>query len=568
MIRAGRIKDPIHGYVAFTSIERPFLDDPLTQRLRWVGQSGLAHLVFPEVRTSRFAHSLGAMHLSSRFLAAALGNTEQATRIALEAAITSAVTTAAQGFLPIDGDKVARVLTTDGLLTGSVVSQDARPYVLMAEQGLRLAALFHDLGHLPFSHDFEYALGRLFDEQPEIAQQRFKALYAGPDEEPGPAIHERIGYRMATALFRKLDATVFDNTPVSRLVRTCVLVAQKILLTSVPDDVDLTVTPDNAFTDETVWWLLHGLMAGELDVDRCDYLLRDARAYGFEFASYDLDRLADNLVIVRPRPDRGFLSIGVLPQGVAAAESFLIARYRSYQWGPFHHKVAQLGAALQHCIQARLEEALKRPADESELNRFLDTLQTIAAGHPDTLHLNAVAELDAFVEFDDVWWLTVLRRQLKNDPHDPWLALVCRRQHGPRSLWKRPDQFPDGSAGLVAFNRLLPARQDLAGKTAWREAVEQFGKDVLISRHHFTPWADAPDTSQLLVLSANGTLPPLTELSHVTASLREAWSRDVQVHAFSTSKSADGGVIIERLTAALTAATQAAAPSIGLPTTP
>ncbi len=363
---------------------------------------------------------------------------------------------------------------------------------------------------------------------------------------------------MATALFRKLDAHVFDGTSVARLVQACVLVAQGILLISVPDDVDLTVTRDNAFTDDTVWWLLHGLMAGELDVDRCDYLLRDARAYGFEFASYDLDRLADNLVFVRPREDRGFLGTGVLPQGVAAAESFLIARYRSYQWGPFHHKVAQLGASLQHCIRSRLRAALANPAYETELNQFLDALQTIASGDPDTLHVDAAAELEAFVEYDDVWWLMVLRRQLKEEPQDPWLALVCRREEGPRSLWKRPDQFPGGSAGLVTFNRLLPGRKDLEGKNAWHEVVDELGSDdVLVSRHHFTPWADAPSTSQLLVASANQILRPLTELSHMTASLREAWSRDVQVHAFSTG-SADGPVIINALTEALTAATQAA----------
>src|SRR4051812_4322092 len=99
-MRPGRIKDPIHGYVAFTSIERPFLNDPLTQRLRWVGQSGLAHLVFPEVRTSRFAHSLGAMHLASRFWTAALRNTAEDLKPELEASIVHAVASAAQGFVP------------------------------------------------------------------------------------------------------------------------------------------------------------------------------------------------------------------------------------------------------------------------------------------------------------------------------------------------------------------------------------------------------------------------------------------------------------------------------------
>src|SRR5918996_5097785 len=66
----GRIADPVHGYVDFTGIERVILDHPVSQRLRHVMQNGLACLVFPEAVTSRLSHSLGAMHLASRFLAA------------------------------------------------------------------------------------------------------------------------------------------------------------------------------------------------------------------------------------------------------------------------------------------------------------------------------------------------------------------------------------------------------------------------------------------------------------------------------------------------------------------
>lgn len=89
-----------------------------------------------------------------------------------------------------------------------------------------------------------------------------------------------------------------------------VQIADRILMNEAPK-LEVALTPDNSIGPTTVWWLLHSLMAGELDVDRCDYLLRDARAYGFEFVSYDLDRLVDNLVVLRPRADRGVLDVGV-----------------------------------------------------------------------------------------------------------------------------------------------------------------------------------------------------------------------------------------------------------------
>src|SRR5436853_2790921 len=73
------IRDPIHGYITVAAHERIVVDDPITQRLRRVTQTGLAEFVFPEARTSRFAHSLGAMHLASRFIVAALENADEET---------------------------------------------------------------------------------------------------------------------------------------------------------------------------------------------------------------------------------------------------------------------------------------------------------------------------------------------------------------------------------------------------------------------------------------------------------------------------------------------------------
>lgn len=70
------IRDPVHGYLRIAPHERTIVGHPVTQRLRNILQTGLAHLIFPEARTSRFVHSLGAMHLASRFLVACIENAE------------------------------------------------------------------------------------------------------------------------------------------------------------------------------------------------------------------------------------------------------------------------------------------------------------------------------------------------------------------------------------------------------------------------------------------------------------------------------------------------------------
>lgn len=99
------IRDPVHGDIELTAEEVSVLDSRTMQRLRNIKQLGAAYLVYPGAVHTRFDHSLGTLHAASRILAS------------LERS----------GF-PVDGD-------------------DARL--------VRMAALLHDVSHIPFGHTFE-----------------------------------------------------------------------------------------------------------------------------------------------------------------------------------------------------------------------------------------------------------------------------------------------------------------------------------------------------------------------------------------------------------------------------
>jgi HD superfamily phosphohydrolase len=98
----GFIKDPIHGYVKISLIERSIIDTQPVQRLKRIRQLAGSEFVYPAANHTRFEHVIGAMHLA--------GNLGEA--------------------LPVD------------------LSREVR-------EQLRLAALLHDIGHGPFSHVFE-----------------------------------------------------------------------------------------------------------------------------------------------------------------------------------------------------------------------------------------------------------------------------------------------------------------------------------------------------------------------------------------------------------------------------
>ncbi|MBI3860147.1 MAG: HD domain-containing protein [Thaumarchaeota archaeon] len=101
------IRDPVHGYVKITGVERDVIDSPFVQRLRRVHQLAGSYLVYPGAVHTRFEHVIGAMHVAGQ-----VGETLAASS-------------------EMDSDSI---------------------------QELRLAALLHDVGHGPFSHMYEEVL--------------------------------------------------------------------------------------------------------------------------------------------------------------------------------------------------------------------------------------------------------------------------------------------------------------------------------------------------------------------------------------------------------------------------
>jgi len=58
------INDPVYGFISIpTELVFDLIEHPYFQRLRYIKQLGMTHLVYPGALHSRFHHALGAMHL-------------------------------------------------------------------------------------------------------------------------------------------------------------------------------------------------------------------------------------------------------------------------------------------------------------------------------------------------------------------------------------------------------------------------------------------------------------------------------------------------------------------------
>lgn len=219
--------DPLYGYI---QIENPIILELINtayfQRLRRIKQLSGVAMVFHCGEHSRFSHSLGVYELARRY----------------------------STLKPIEA------------------SLDERSQTL-----LLVASLLHDIGHGPYSHDFEVVFG---------------------------SNHEKIGAKI-----------IADDKEIN-------LILNKL-------DKSFASDVQNIILKKGKYPLIEEIISSQIDIDRLDYLRRDSYFTGTSYGLVDLDKIMRSIAV----KDNHLV---YKETGLNAIEDFLISRHHMYSQIYYH----------------------------------------------------------------------------------------------------------------------------------------------------------------------------------------------------------------------------------------
>lgn len=395
-----KFKDPLYGYISIpTGYANRIIDSPAFQRLRRITQTSYAPLYSSAVH-NRFIHSLGVYHLGG---------------IASGTLCDEIIRKHIHEDAHLDTDEVKRL--------GEVFT---------------LACLLHDVGHAPFSHtgesfyldaSSEYSTIHHLLEQ-VVDSEEFKQdipIEASESAAPHEIMSAIIGLKEFAGELNNVDEKSFFARCITGYKYSAHNSANSL---------------KNCF--------ISMLNSKIIDVDKLDYLIRDAYITGYNTVKIDYARLLSALTIIKKDDEQeDTYELAYHKGAISVIENVVYAHDSERKWIQNHPVILYECYILQH--------AMKR------LSEIYDTkdgrLFSIEALSSDGIKLNHERQIRLLCD-DDVIVL------MKENMDDPLIKEYFDRRNRRHPLWKSEAEYYAYIRSLAAEGTMLNGLEEALTNTA------------------------------------------------------------------------------------------------------
>ena len=430
-----QVTDTIHGSIFLSGLESAMIATPYFFRLHDIYQSSTVYMTYPSNRTKRYEHSLGTMQLASRMLFSAVSNADDNTRAAFfnellirfddisrvainnsnnqniaggyynqlrtlinhlfanrqnanaNETIWNSISAAKSSFpdSSIFTESALDEYQFFPLATGEDGAVDKQFFSYRCLlQSVRIVALFHDVGHPPFSHILEEALCDLYNRVDELKagnpeQYNTDKIYnfetslrqfvvKGEDAFFCHSIyvrkslsyaetHERIGFSLLQFALDDAIQEMLNGATVEGDYGRALLV---YLIVIAEFSMAIWAEKDSFFKS------IHKIIDGLLDADRLDYITRDSHNSGVDWGVIPYERIITPMKLILvdeyqgkklKKSEQAFLI--AFPRKLEEdINDILITRYKLFERINYHHRCIKTAKALQTCVKLLAENFL------------------------------------------------------------------------------------------------------------------------------------------------------------------------------------------------------------------
>ena len=236
--------------------------------------------------------------------------------------------------------------------------------------------------------------------------------------------------------------------------------------------------------------LIEQLLSSQVDIDRMDYLERDAYFTGTAYGHIDVDRLIRSMRIIDKK-------VVFKYSGIHAIENYLIARYHMY-WQVYYHPVARTYEVILEKIYLRIKDLISEgyvfSADITPIKRVIDN----------------VNDLEAYLEIDDYYINGLIKAFIHSD--DFYLRTLSSDFLN-RNIWERIDVSDDNKEfidSIISHMNKNDARYFTSSRTVTQSTYRDSGEVI---------------NENVFILSEDGTISNIKKQSKIINSLIHAGNK-------------------------------------------